>query len=127
MDQATVKLERLKLPLQQRDNRADVGVFMLDGPFDVTVDYNVEPGQREIIAADPDNSQPGYPDSCEITKVIAAEEIVLVDGGMLLSIDGGEDITHLISRSDMERLETSVMAQHREAARANQEEFALEY
>src|SRR5512133_2264082 len=117
--QTSYTLEWLELPLIIRATMAPVADVILVSDAEVTVDYCYEPAQREYIRADPNDSQPGFPDSVEVYKVTAAEPIILDNEGISVTLAAGFDLTGLLSRGEICTIEHDLVMgirKHRRAA-----------
>lgn len=111
-------LHAAQLDLDQRATGRILGDFELDAPAWVEVDYSIEPGQREILAADPDDSQPGFPAQATVHKVIVSKaplKFVAADE-MTLTLPVGFDLTEYLSKSAIEKMEEELMNELLEAA-----------
>lgn len=100
-----------QLDLDQRGTGRILGDFELAAPAWVEVDYTIEPGQREILAADPDDSQPGFPAQATVHKVIVSKAPMLLETGdeMKLTLPAGFDVTEYLAKSVIERMEEELM------------------
>ena len=117
--QIVLTLDELELPLIRRDTMAPLADVLLSQPARVHVDYDYEPGQHEMLRPDPNDSQPGYPDSVSVYSVTASELMKFDNEGIALLLEPGFDLTHLLRRTTTDALEDEILASirsHREAA-----------
>lgn len=75
----------------------------------VSVEFEHEPGQREIIHADPDDCQEGWPESITITGIDPAHPLHFFAERQQYTVEAGEDIFYLLTKNDIEKLEEQVL------------------
>jgi hypothetical protein len=116
--QTVLTLDELELPLIRRDTLAPLADVVLSAPASVHVDYDYEPGQHEILRPDPNDSQPGYPDSVRVWEVTAAELMKFDNEGISILLEPGFDLTHLLRSTTTDALESEILASIRSHRRA---------
>lgn len=111
-------IKHAQLDLDQRATGRVLGDFELVSPAWVEIDYSIESGQREILAADPDDSQPGFPAQAAVHKVIVSKAPLTFIAGdeMTLMLPAGFDLTEYLAKSVIERIEEELMHELAEAA-----------
>jgi hypothetical protein len=77
----------------------------------VCVEYEYEPGQPEIIRADPDDCQEGMRESLIIGSIVPVYPILFLAERMQYTVEPGEDIFHLLKRDDIEHMEDKLLAE----------------
>lgn len=111
-------IKSAQLDLDQRATGRIFADFELLAPAWVEIDYSIEPGQREILAADADDSQPGFPPQATIHKILVSKmpaRFVAADE-MQLTLPTGFDLTEYLSKSAIERIEEELLDEMAEAA-----------
>lgn len=111
-------LAELELPLILRTSMTPLA-DVIAADVDIEVQYDYEPGQHEILRADPNDSQPGFPDGVEVYEVRCVDDIVFDNEGIKLTLEAGYDLTHLLPRSVFDQIEHDLITEirnHREAA-----------
>ena len=99
-------------------NRNEFAGLVHFGESTVDCEYEFEPGQREIIRADPDDSQPGWPDSITICSIKTTAPLNFEAEGIALTIESGQDIFHLLSKRHVEELQDEILKSMTEDAYA---------
>lgn len=111
-------LDELELPLIIHTTMAPLA-DVIAGPVELNVKYDYEPGQHEILRPDPNDSQPGFPDSVGVYEVTAAEPLLFDNEGITLTLAAGFDLTSILPRAVFDRIEHDLIMSirnHREAA-----------
>lgn len=89
------------------------------GPVRVNIEFDFEPGQREILAADPNDSQPGFPPEVNIYRVTLADDVPLTGEISEAKLKAGAKLwdglampmrVERISPSEVRRLEDEILA-----------------
>lgn len=93
----------------------------------VSIEFDYEPGQREILAADPNDSQPGCAPQVTVYRVTLTEDLLLTGDVSETKIKAGTKLwdslatptrIERISPSDVERLEDEILQGASESAYA---------
>jgi hypothetical protein len=77
---------------------------------EISIDFTIDPGQPEIIRADPNDCEPGYSAKLDISAIKTVSPVVLTDGqdnGLSLTLPANTDITDLL-RTRFIELENAV-------------------
>lgn len=98
-----------ELELSIHANKNEFASLVKFGETAIDVEYEFERGQEEIIRADPDDSQPGWPDAITICSIKAARPMAYEAEGLALVVARGTDIYHLLSKDQVERLEEEIL------------------
>jgi hypothetical protein len=117
--QTTYTLDWLELPLIRHDTNAPLADVILVTPADVTVEYDYHPAEREIMRPDPNDCQQGYPDEVEVFKVVCTEPMLFDNEGITLTLAAGFELTHLLPRTTLDKMEEAIIGgirSHRRAA-----------
>lgn len=121
MNTTTSELSILDLALAGEWNEWDS--LMPVGAAKVTIEYEYEPGQQEILAADPDDSQPGFPAQLNVYRVTLTKDLHFTGEVSEIKIKAGTKLwdclatptrIERISPSDVERLEEEILQSLRE-------------
>lgn len=125
MSTTTSQLKRLDICLAGEWNEWDS--LLQVGAAKVSIEYDYEPGQREILAADPDDSQPGFPPQVTVYRVTLTEDLHFSGDVSETKIKAGTKLwdslatptrVERISPSDVARLEDEILQGARESAYA---------
>lgn len=97
------------LELSQTYKNRPLGQFFLDHPVELDVEISVSGGQEEIIRADPNDSQPGFPPDVDLIKVLLSEEMTLINSDdVAITFPEGYDITEFLSYTAQDRIAEGV-------------------
>jgi hypothetical protein len=110
----TIQLTVGEIEISIYANKSEFACLVHFGESDVEVEYEFHPGQRAIIHADPDDCQEGWSDSITIGAIKPAKAMEFAAEGLTLTIDAGQDIFHLLSKSRIEQMEEEILASVRE-------------
>lgn len=117
MSTTTSVLPRLDIALAGEWN--DWDCLKHAGPVRVNIEFDYEPGQREILAADPNDSQPGFRAEVTVYRVTLADDVQLTGEVSETKIKAGTKLwdtltmpmrVERISPSDVQRLEDEILA-----------------
>jgi hypothetical protein len=97
-------------------NKSEFACLVHVADSEVECAYEYEAGEREIIRVDPNDSQPGWPDSITIGAIKTIKPMEFVAEGIALQIEAGQDIFHLLSKHQVERMEDQILKGVREEA-----------
>lgn len=73
-----------------------------------TVSFDYEPGQREIIRADPDDCQEGFPESYRVHAIVLAEDALFNGDCSTVTIKAGTDLFERVNPHFVEQLEADI-------------------
>lgn len=79
----------------------------------VVIEYEFEPGQREIIRADPDDCQQGFPDQVSVVSVKLTDDVRFEGDCSYTVIRAGTDITDYLHPHYREELAEEEAAKHK--------------
>jgi hypothetical protein len=113
---STIQLSVGEIEVSIYANRNEYAGLVCFGDSAVDVEYEFEPGQPLILRPDPDDSQPGSPDAVTIGAIKTVNPMEFIAGGLLLTVDAGEDIFHLLSKQQIEQLEDESLSSLKEEA-----------
>lgn len=125
MTTTTCELPRLDMSLAGEWNEWDS--LLQIGAAKVRIEFDYEPGQREILAADPDESQPGFPPQVTVYRVTLTDELHFSGDVSETKVKAGTKLwdslatpirVERISPSEVERLENEILKGMREDAYA---------
>jgi len=125
MSTTTSELKRLDICLAGEWNEWDSLTQV--GAAKVSIEFDYEPGQREILAADPNDSQPGFAPQVTVYRVTLTEDLLLTGDISETKIKAGTKLwdslamptrIERISPADVERLEDEILQGARESAYA---------
>lgn len=89
------------------------------GAAEVVIEFEYEPGQREILAADPDDSQPGFPPSVTVRSIMLTKDALFRGdcsfGGILAGTDLYERLNPAFISDLEDELLTGAISQRRAA------------
>lgn len=100
----------LEVCLCRQRNQSEWACLVKFGETKIDIEYEYQPGEREIIRADPNDSQQGWPASITISGLTLAEPMTYEAEGVTTTIDKGVDIYHLLSKDQVEKLEDEILA-----------------
>jgi hypothetical protein len=75
----------------------------------VEVDYEHEPGEPQILRADPDDCCEGVRESLTITGISPVHPLHFFAERQQYTVEAGEDIFYLLKSDDIERMEDEVL------------------
>lgn len=106
---STFVLTQETLSLAQKSTNRNLGEFYLEHPVELDAELNVSGGQKEIIRADPNDSQPGFGPDVEVVKVLLRGEMVLINtDDVAITFPEGYDITEFLSADALDRIARDV-------------------
>lgn len=114
----TYTLDELELPLVLRPTMAEVSTVVLESPAELTVEYQYEPEEREIMRPDPNDCQQGHPACVNVYSVTVATPMVFDNEGIALYLSAGFDLTNILPQSTINDMEDTILASIRNERRA---------
>lgn len=125
MSTTTSELLRLDMSLAGEWNEWDN--LLQVGAAKVSIEFDYEPGQRDILAADPDDSQPGFAPQVTVYRVTLTDDLHFAGDVSETKVKAGTKLwdslampvrVERISPSEVERLENEILKGMREDAYA---------
>jgi hypothetical protein len=110
----TIQLTVGEIEISLYANKSEHAGLVHFGEATVDVEYEFQPGEREIMRADPNDSQPGWPDAITIGSIKLIAPMEFAAESITTVFDAGYDIFHLLSKNRIEQMEEQILTSVRE-------------